>query len=248
MCGRYTVVTKIEAIEKEFNVAFNVPFDPFYNATPSLPLPVITNSKPHEVQLFNWGLVPHWAKDRKIGYKTINARSEEIITKASFKKPIRSQRCIVLANCYFEWKKEKSGKTPYVIYCQDQRLFGMAGVWDEWVDQSTGELLQSFSILTTAATPLLEPLHHRMPVILNRDDRSKWLSNLSLTDVTSMFRQYPQEAMNAYPVDNLVNSPANNTVEILQPIGERLQPEVDHYKTETSVKLQGMGSRGKRPL
>ena len=73
MCGRYTVVTKIEAIEKEFNVAFDVPFDPFYNAAPSLPLPIITNDKPQEVQLFKWGLVPFWAKDRKIAYKTINA-------------------------------------------------------------------------------------------------------------------------------------------------------------------------------
>jgi putative SOS response-associated peptidase YedK len=223
MCGRYTVVTKMEAIEKEFNAAFDLPCTPIYNGVPSHALPVITNDKPNVIQQFRWGLIPSWAKDHKIGFKTINARSEEVVTKASFRKPIRSQRCLVLANCYFEWKKEAATKTPHVIYVQDQRLFAMAGVWDEWTNTSTGELILSFSILTTAATDLLHPLHHRMPVILDRDQRQRWISNLSLNDVTGMFQQYPSDRMNAYPVGTDVNIPANNTVEILSPTGPRIQ-------------------------
>lgn len=248
MCGRYTVVTKIEAIEKEFNATFLEDFPPHYNAAPSMRLPVITDQYPDQVQLFRWGLIPNWAKDHKIGYKTINARSEEIVNKPSFRKPIRSQRCLVLANCYFEWKKQGESKTPHVIYVQDQRLFAMAGVWDEWVDKTSGELVNSFSVLTTAATPLLHPLHHRMPVILTKDQREMWLSKLSLAEVTAMFRQYPQDLMNAYPIDDLVNSPANNEVDIMQPIGERIQPEIERYDTSKHVNLQGMGSRGQRPL
>ena len=248
MCGRYTVVTKMKAIEKEFNASFKLPYEPTYNGAPSLLLPVITDKDKQNIEQFRWGLIPFWAKDEKIGYKTINARTEDIITKPSFRKPIRSQRCLVLANCYFEWKKEPNGKkVPYVIYVQDQRLFAMGGVWDQWISPKTGEIIDSFSILTLPATKLLHPLHHRMPLILPKGTRDYWLAqDAPLNEVTSMFRQYPEERMNAYPVSELVNSPMNNTVDILQPVGQRIAKEVDRYVPEKTSYLEGMVSRKKR--
>ena len=246
MCGRYTVVTKVEAIEKEFNAQFNLPFTGVYNAAPSHSLPVITNESPNVVQLFRWGLIPFWAKDEKIAYKTINARSEDVISKPSFRKPIRSQRCLVLANCYFEWKRVEEEKVPHVIYIQDQRIFAMAGIWDQWISKESGELIESFSILTLPATPRLNPLHHRMPIILPKSRRHRWLSNsLPLSEVTALFNQYPQERMNAYPVSSLVNSPINNTAEIVQPIGPRIAPEVVGYKANTTTKLEPKGPHRK---
>jgi len=249
VCGRYTVVTKVKAIEKQFNAQFNLPFVPVYNAAPSMGLPVITDADPHQIQHFQWGLVPFWAKDPKIAFKTINARTEEILQKPSFRKPIRSQRCLVLANCYFEWKVEETGKVPHVIYVRDQRLFAMAGIWDQWLEPNTGEVVRSFSILTCPATPKLHPLHHRMPVILSKNNTTKWLSpSLPLSEVSGLFRQYPQDLMNAYPVSTEVNKPLNNSASILEPVGEKLSSEVSHFEISNKVKLEGMGHRGKRPL
>jgi len=250
MCGRYTIVTKVEAIEKDFNAQFKLPYAPVYNAVPSMQLPIICSDDPQAIVPARWGLIPFWAKDEKIAFKTINARTEDIISKPSFRKPIRSQRCLVLANCYFEWKKEGDQKVPHLIYVQNQRLFAMAGVWDEWLSKETGELIRSFSILTVSATERLHPLHHRMPVILKKSARNRWLSgNLALSQVTAMFEQYSQEKMNAFPVSTLVNSPTNNSADILQPTGARIAPEYhSSSKVTQTLKLQERGPSNQRPL
>jgi len=224
MCGRYTIISKTKEIAKEFNLRVQTPVAPQYNAAPSYHLPVITAQEPQELSFYRWGLIPHWAKDSKFGYKTINARSETILEKASFKMPIRRQRCLVLANCYFEWQKHPDKtKTPYLIYCMDQRLFAMAGIWDSWLDQATGEKIRSFSIITTPAVPRTQALHERMPAILPKQLRTSYLNNdLPIEQVIAMLQPYRNEQMNAMPVSDLVNSPANNERAVLQPIGERL--------------------------
>ncbi len=221
MCGRYAFA-KITEEEKQFMVRYNLPF-PIYNAAPSVYLPVISNLAPTSFVGYRWGLIPHWANDEKIGYKTINARSEAIFETASFKMPIRERRCLVPANCYYEWKKEEDGtKTPYLIYTEDRQLFTMAGVWDEWVNKATGELVRSFSIITTAANSRLEGIHHRMPVIIPVEERQNWLSPVGEAAIQQYFKAYPNELVNAYPIASAVNSPANNEADILQPVGPRI--------------------------
>ncbi|MGB0521471.1 MAG: SOS response-associated peptidase [Flammeovirgaceae bacterium] len=224
MCGRYTIVSNSESVKKEFSLEETSPIQPQYNAAPSYALPVITDVYPQRLSFLRWGLIPNWAKDMKIGNKTINARSETILEKASFRKPIRKQRCLVLANCYFEWKKEADhSKVPHLIYCMNQRLFAMAGIWDNWVNQQSGEVISSFSIITVPAVPRLAELHERMPAILTKAQREAYLNPTTpIEEIIALLVPYENEQMNAMPVSNLVNSPANNTKEILQPIAPSL--------------------------
>lgn len=224
MCGRYTIVSNSASIKKEFQLDEVQPLEPYYNAVPSYQLPVITSQSSHTVSFFRWGLIPNWAKDRSFGNKTINARSETIQEKASFKMPIRQKRCLVLANCYFEWQKKADGsKIPHLIYCMDQRLFAMAGIWDTWHDPSSKKWVNSFSIITVPAAPRTQVLHERMPAILTPDQRAIYLdSNTVMTEVLSFLQPYENEQMNAMPLGNLVNTPNQNTKEILQPIGDKL--------------------------
>ena len=224
MCGRYTIVSKADTISQIFGIEVKKTVEPQYNAAPSYNLPVITDAAPHQLSFFRWGLIPSWAKDMKWGHKTINARSETILTKASFKKPIRSQRCLVLANCYFEWQKNNDGsKSPFLIYCMNQRLFAMAGVWDIWHDKENGEKVQSFSIITVPAVKRLENIHERMPAILPRSKAGLYLNKTaSIETVSQLLQPYSNEQMNAMPVSHLVNSPTNNSKEILEPTGNKL--------------------------
>lgn len=224
MCGRYTIVSNSKSIKQEFNLEEVQALDPQYNAAPSYSLPVITDQHPKSLSFYRWGLVPSWAKDIKFGNKTTNARSETILEKASFKLPIRKQRCLVLANCYFEWQKhQNNSKTPHLIYCMDQRLFAMAGIWDRWIDQSSGKEVHSFSIITVPATTRTKPLHERMPAILKPSQRASYLNpNLPMEELMMLLQPYEDTQMNAMPLSSLVNSPINNTKEILQPIGVKL--------------------------
>lgn len=224
MCGRYTIVSNSKSVKKEFEIEDVAPIQPQYNAAPSYELPVIADNAPNQISLFRWGLIPSWAKDMKFGNKTINARSETILEKASFKTPIRRSRCLVLANCYFEWKKNADNtKTPHLIYCMEQRLFAMAGVWDSWKNKESGEIVNSFSIITVPAVPRLVALHERMPAILPKEQRLKYLNpQTPINEIVDLLQPYQNEQMNAMPVSGLVNSPINNTKEILQPIGVSL--------------------------
>jgi putative SOS response-associated peptidase YedK len=257
MCGRYVLVQKVEVIEKRFNVEAPEGFDfkPNYNIAPGSYAPVITNENPRQLDLFRFGMTPFWAKKPLL---LINARSEGdhnpeddpgytgakgIITKPAFRKPVRSQRCLVIADCFIEGTiKEKLSK-PYVVYLKEgERPFAFAGIWDTWANPETGEIIRSFAIITTVANELLQKIpHHRSPVILPRSLEQHWLNNdIPLSDVTGMLRPYPAEFMNAYPVDPAIKNPRANGPQLLKPTGQRLTPEYDTNKSQ-DVNLQGMG-------
>ena len=257
MCGRYVLVQKVELIEKRFNVkapeGFN--YKPSYNIAPGSQAPVITNENPTQLELFRFGMTPFWAKKPLL---LINARTEGdsnqkndpaysgskgIITKPSFRKPIRSQRCLVLADCFIEGTTKEKLSKPYVVYLKDgERPFAFAGIWDTWVNHDTGEIIRSFAIITTTANELLQKIpHHRSPVILPRSLEQAWINNdIPLSDVTGMLRPFPSELMNAYPIDPAVKNPRANGPHLLKPIGQRLAPEYDVHKTD-DLNLQGMG-------
>ena len=217
MCGRYTVQTKgrkgqslaaglVESGLKE----------PRYNAAPSQGLPVITNRQPETLQLFSWGLQPFWAKDSKAVKRAINARSETLPEKPMFRNLLKLKRCLVPADGFFEWQKKGKDKVPHRITLKSEDLFTFAGLWDEWTNKETGEVLHTFSIITTDANELVRPIHDRMPVILSPGAEDLWLDeNESQEGLLSLLVPYKAEEMKAFAVSPLVNSTINNVPEVI---------------------------------
>lgn len=264
MCGRYIVVQTVEQIEKRFNVKVREPekLKNNYNLGVGQYAPVITNDKSTEVQFFQFGLTPIWAKKPMYLF---NARSEgksnesndpsftggkDIINMPSFRKPIRSQRCLVIASAFIEGSKDEGLDKPYVIYLKDnKRPFALAGIWDTWKNQETLQELNSFSIITTTANALLQTIgHHRMPVIIDESEERTWLNNdTPLSHITSMMYMYNHELMNAYPVSPAIKSPKNNYKELLDPVGQRIYPEYETVVT-SHMELQGFGSGKRRTI
>jgi putative SOS response-associated peptidase YedK len=220
MCGRY-VFTDPDNLQRRFGVA-QLPLDlsPQYNIAPGQTLPVVVAGEAgHAVALMRWGLVPAWAKDPKIGYRTINARAEGLEDKASFRKPFRSRRCLVPATGFYEWKRAGRGKQPYFIRLKDGELFGFAGLWDSWRDER-GEEVRTYTIITTTPNDLVAPIHDRMPVILRRDAEGPWLDPTigEVPLLRSLLRPYPAEAMEAYPVSTRVNATSSTGAALIAPL------------------------------
>jgi putative SOS response-associated peptidase YedK len=228
MCFHKSNTKSKEELEKRFKAAFDdfshVPvfhdngFDHGRSA-------VITMENPHQFKGLSWGLVPHWAKDRSaamgLRLKTLNAKSETALELPSFKKPMLSSRCLVVADGFFEWMDYKGKKYPHYISLKGRTAFAMAGISDIWVDKGTGELLETFSILTCEANPLMGRIHNlkkRMPVILNKAHEQSWLDpGLSENDIKSFLKPYDEKLMEAYTVSKLVNDKEGNLIEVLEP-------------------------------
>jgi putative SOS response-associated peptidase YedK len=219
MCGRFSFSPLAKILEDRFDVKVDPSlYKPRYNCAPSQNLAVITNAKPDQLSYFKWGLIPFWAKDEKIGNRMINAKSETIQEKPSFKNAFKRKRCLVLSDGFFEWKKiNAKEKIPYRIFLKDEPLFAMAGIWDTWKNQE-GNPVYSFSILTTSANQLMENIHHRMPVILDRKGEKEWLKETNPGDLIKLFDPFSTEKMTAHPISKLVNSPVNDKPEILEPM------------------------------
>jgi len=191
-----------------------------YNVAPGQPVAVITNTEPHTLQFFRWGLVPSWAKDAGIGHRLINARGESVGEKPAFRSALKARRCLILASGFFEWSEEAGArhKTPYRFSRRDGVLFAFAGLWEVW-HPAEGDPLYTCTIITTAANALLAPFHHRMPVILPPEDYIAWLTPdpQPAERLIAMLRQYPAEALQAVPVSTLVNNARVNLPECLAP-------------------------------
>jgi len=221
MCGRYSFAVEDELIRERFGVTVrSAVYKARYNCAPAQDLAVITNEEPDTLNFFRWGLIPSWAKDVSIGNKLINARAETVMEKTSFRNAFRKRRCLVPADGFFEWKKN-GGKIPFRIILKNRGPFSMAGIWEQW-DGPGGEAIRSFSILTTSPNLLMEKIHSRMPVILQPQDEKLWLGHAKEDELAGLLRPFPEELMAAYPVSSLVNSPRNDTPEILQAAGPEL--------------------------
>lgn len=221
MCGRYSFILEDELIRERFGVTVRTAvYKARYNCAPSQDLAVISDEDPGTLSLYRWGLIPFWAKEPSIGNKLINAKSETILEKPSFKGSFRNKRCLVLADGYYEWKKEKD-KIPYRITLKDNLPFAFAGIWDKWTS-SDGEIVHSFSILTMASPPEMQQIHDRMPVILSRKDEMKWLERGGDSELLDLIKPFPVRDLSAYPVSKEVNSPRNDNPELIVPVGEPL--------------------------
>jgi putative SOS response-associated peptidase YedK len=226
MCGRY-VLKAPEDISERFQLRqFTLQLEPTYNAAPSMELPVIVENEGGvwEAKLMRWGLIPRWTKPGDHGNKSvapINARAETILEKPMFRSLVSRKRCIVPASGFYEWKQEAGRKQPYYVSLPDEATFALAGLYDEFADKA-GELIASYTIVTTTPNHLMATLHNRMPVILPRADEEEWLSR-EVTDqhqVERLLVPYPAAAMTAWPVSPAVNNVRNDTPRLIEPLSE----------------------------
>ncbi len=212
MCGRYNLITDPQALVDFFKLRNRLKLAPRYNIAPSQDAPVVrSGDNGRELALMRWGLVPHWAKDAKFGYHTINARAETVASKPAYRSAFRKHRCLVPATGFYEWQSGADGKQPYHIRVGEGRLFAFAGLWEQWQPPS-GQALESFTIIVTEANQAVRPLHERMPVILHPDDYATWLDPAiqDPTRIQPLLRPCPAAWLNHYPVSRHVNSPAHD--------------------------------------
>ena len=219
MCGRFQLSVKGRHIKVRFNVeVFDEFYKPNYNAAPSQELPIITNTEPGKLSYFKWGLIPFWAKDPKIGFKMINARSETISEKPAFKSAFKKRRCLIPANGFYEWRRDEN-KTPFRIFLKSEDLFSMAGIWETWKD-GEGKQVHTFSILTTAPNRLMKTIHDRMPVILPKENEQDWLNEQNEKSLKALLKPFDEDKMEAYTISKKVNSPRNNDAELILPANQ----------------------------
>ncbi|MDX5404277.1 MAG: SOS response-associated peptidase [Bacteroidota bacterium] len=212
MCYHYGFGKEKVALEKRFSAEIRTDdFRPMYHVSAYGPesahLPVILNEDPARFRFIKWGLVPFWSKERNLPYSTHNARVEDISKKPAFREPIRKRRCLIPADGFYEWRHEGKNKIPHWIQIKDNSLFAFAGIWDEWTDSETGEILPSFSILTTEANPMMAEIHNskkRMPVILTREKEQDWLSDISLEQVLEIPKPFDENRMEAWPIERSI--------------------------------------------
>ena len=209
MCGRFVQFTLFPVIKREFNLlSAEIELPPRYNVAPTQDVAAVVNEDGNRLVLCRWGLIPPWSKDPAIGSRMINARAETVADKPSFRKPFRDHRCLVIADGFFEWKRERSRKIPVFVRMKDRSPFGLAGLYSDWRSPE-GETLRTCTIITTAPNALLEPIHNRMPVIVARQDRDLWLDPRvrDPDTLTGLLRPYDAGEMEAYLSDGAEGVP-----------------------------------------
>jgi putative SOS response-associated peptidase YedK len=224
MCGRFARRSTREVLAEWFGVDLEdiPPFATSYNVAPQSVQPVVRigrDSGKAEFALLRWGLVPFWAKDTKIGYSTINARAEEAASKPAFRDAMRKRRCLVPADAFYEWARtESKTKQPYAIALRSGEPYAFAGLWEQWRPRE-GEPLETFTILTTDPNELLEPIHNRMPVVLEPKDYGRWLDHTDPSrPPVDLLRPFPAEQMIAWLVGDRVGNVRNDDAELLTPL------------------------------
>ncbi len=222
MCGRFTLTVDPGQLQEAFPwVEFPVDFPARYNIAPTQPVAVVPNDGKNRLDFFNWGLIPFWAKDPKIGYRLINARAESIAEKPSFRGSFKYKRCLILADGFYEWQTQPGtkAKVPMYIHMKDRSPFAFAGLWDNW-HSDDGSEIRSCAIITTQPNELVEKIHNRMPVILPKDGYTDWIKEGENDPevLKSLLQPYPGDEMAAFPVSTQVNSPQNDTPEVILPV------------------------------
>ncbi len=223
MCGRFVLNASAEQLQLLFEVGDVPQIEPRYNIAPTQPVAIVrmTESGKREFAHVLWGLIPSWAKDPSIANKLINARSEGVTEKPSFRNAFKRRRCLVPASGFYEWKKNGSSKEPWFITMESGDPFAIAGLWEIWNAPDGGQL-ETCTLLTTEPNELAAKLHNRMPVIIARDDYALWLGSGKedhkeyLAEVHHLMRPFPAEEMTAWPVGSKVGNPRNEGAELMK--------------------------------
>ena len=218
MCGRFTLRTPLPVLARQFEFGLgNAQLSLRYNVAPSQDVATVRLADgKRQLALLRWGLIPSWAKDAKIGYSTINARSDTVATKPAFRSAYKSRRCLVLADGYYEWLRVGKTKQPYLYEVNGGKPFAFAGLWESWRGSAAPNTpaVESCTILTTDPNELARKVHDRMPVILEPSDYSVWL-NPDTSDVGYLLAPFAADAMTAKPVSTFVNNARNEGPECI---------------------------------
>jgi putative SOS response-associated peptidase YedK len=218
MCGRYTLAGKMVDLEKHYRAKLQGEArGNSYNIAPSQQSPVILNIFPDQIRYETWGLVPFWTKPDEKPRMLINTRADSLLTKPGFKRYLKNKRCLVPASGFYEWKNDADGKQPWLIRLASREFFSFAGIWEEYANKE-GELIYTFSIITTGPNRLMREIHDRMPVILPEEHEESWLKGATDVQESSLLIPYRDEEMIAYPVSRKVNSPSNNDESLTEKI------------------------------
>jgi putative SOS response-associated peptidase YedK len=219
MCGRFAFYSPGEATAALFGAASPTEVEPRYNIAPTQFIAAVRRDEHDtpELAMLRWGLVPFWAKDPSIGNRMINARSETVAEKPSFRNAYKKRRCLVLADGFYEWRKEGDVKTPYFISLADGSPFAFAGLWENWNSKECDESLQTTAIITTAASDFMAQLHQRMPVVMRPAEAERWLDG-DMEMLGELIDESP--AFQAWPVDRKVNNARNEGADLIDPAGE----------------------------
>jgi putative SOS response-associated peptidase YedK len=223
MCGRYRLSRRKQIVEEYFDsVSGEEDWAPRFNIAPTQAVPVIRQNPKEpirELSLVRWGLIPSWAKDPSVGATMINARSETASTKPAFRDALKSRRCLIPADGFYEWARTGKARQPYCFEVNEGKLFAFAGIWDRWNDASD-ETIETCSILTTTANAVTAAVHDRMPVILDPDGYDLWLDP-GMRDVSAaseLLKPYDARLMRSYPISTRINHVANDDAECSEPV------------------------------
>ena len=220
MCGRFALGIPQKRLEEVFGVAAPGDWAPSWNVAPGREaLTVTATDGVARADMRRFGLIPRWTKDAKIGHRMINARSETVFDKPAFRDPVRRSRCLVPVQAFYEWKKVDGGKRPYAIAVEGADAFALAGIASQWIDGRTGEVVDSFAVLTCEPNALVASIHDRMPVVLPPESWADWLDpSLDKGNrLSDLLAAYPADAMRAWPVTPEVGNARNDGPELLSP-------------------------------
>jgi putative SOS response-associated peptidase YedK len=222
MCGRFVRSSSIPEIAEEFDVG-EIPFDlkPSYNVAPGQDIVIVLNDVVKKLVQCRWGFLPLWAKDHSFGYKMINARSETVANKSSFRNAFRNQRSLIVADGFYEWRKEGKAKFPVYVHLKSKKPFGFAGLYNVWKSPE-GKETCTCTIITIAANDIVRPIHDRMPVIISKEKRDLWLDpDVRDTDfLLAILEPFSSDEMRAYDVSPTVNSPGHDSPDNIKPLKE----------------------------
>ena len=226
MCGRFTIAKKQQEILSAFPyLLLREWYGPRFNVAPSQSVPVILNESPSELNWARWGLLPAWARDESIGSRLFNARAETVATKPAFRDAFRRQRCLILADGFFEWVKipGTTRRKPYYIQMKDRSIFTFAGLWSRWRDPGGQDRLTS-TVITTTPNAVMRPLHDRMPAIVAPEDRAAWLAGGDAA--AALLHPFADDALEAHAVSDAVNKAGVDDPSLLLPVRPPVQPEL----------------------
>lgn len=211
MCGRFTLTAAEHVILDLFEIQTLPPQTARYNVAPTQDvLAVRTGEDAREAAMLRWGLIPHWAKDKAIGSRMINARAETVAEKPAYREAFAQRRCLVVADGFIEWQRQGKKKQPFHIRLRSGLPFGFAGLWDRWRDED-GQWLQTCTVLTTEPNDLVAPVHDRMPVIVPQNAHERWLDPSSdRGSLKELFAPFPSDLMESVAVSTRVNSVAHD--------------------------------------
>jgi putative SOS response-associated peptidase YedK len=221
MCGRFTLHTPEPLLREVFNLEQSVPLGlkPRYNIAPSQQVPIIRDTESgREMVMAKWGLIPHWSKEAKTKYSTINARIETVAEKPTYRTPFKHRRCLIPADGFYEWKVVDGRKVPHHIRMRGGGVFAFAGLWDHW--EGEGESMESCSIIVMPANDVMQSLHERMPAIIAPAHQDLWLDPrvTDKAEIMTYLNSTPSSRLVTHPISSWVNSPKHDDERCMEPV------------------------------